>query len=140
SRMKLFYEEHYKETGKCFFLPGPDGVGDYRPRLCDFPQYIGEGGGSSEATGDLGYLWRAAPHTLPHRSRDSYVGGVGWGWYYNQSLNQDALLSNMQIKVQLYCALCRYSRSQTGWRDYVSRLAWEHFGVPHRQSWRTCLG
>ncbi|XP_020773277.2 uncharacterized protein C4orf45 homolog [Boleophthalmus pectinirostris] len=86
---------HY---GQRIIFTGPDGIGDYRQRLCDFPRYIGEGGGSSESTGDLGYLWRAAPHTPPHRSRDSYVGGVGWGWYYNQRLNQEALLSNMQIK------------------------------------------
>ncbi|XP_072296371.1 protein SPMIP2 [Eucyclogobius newberryi] len=77
---------------------GPDGVGDFRPRRCDFPRYIGEGGGSTEATGDLGYLWRAGPHTLPHRPRDSYVGGVGWAWHYNHRLNQDALLSDLQIK------------------------------------------
>ncbi|KAK7922635.1 hypothetical protein WMY93_009537 [Mugilogobius chulae] len=87
--------QHY---GQRIIFTGPDGVGDYRSRLCDFPRYIGEGGASTEATGDLGYLWRAAPQTPPHRSRDSYVGGVGWAWHYNQRLNQDALLSNMQIK------------------------------------------
>uniref|UniRef100_A0A8C6T5Z2 Uncharacterized protein n=1 Tax=Neogobius melanostomus TaxID=47308 RepID=A0A8C6T5Z2_9GOBI len=87
---------HY---GQRIIFTGPDGVGDYRPRLCDFPRYIGEGSVSAEATGDLSYLWRPAPHTPPaHMSRDSYAGGVGWGWHYNQLLNQDVLLSNMQIK------------------------------------------
>ncbi|KAM6923534.1 peptidyl-prolyl cis-trans isomerase D [Xenentodon cancila] len=77
---------------------GPDGVGDYRPKQNDFCRYIGVGAASPEATGDLSYLFRAAPHARPPMSRQSSVGEVGWGWQYNQLLNNGTLLSNMQIK------------------------------------------
>ncbi|XP_030252113.1 uncharacterized protein C4orf45 isoform X2 [Sparus aurata] len=86
-------------SGQRMIFTGPDGIGDYRPRSYDFPQYIGVGASSSpEATGDLGYLWRAAPHAPPPPPRQSCVGEVGWCWQYNQLLNSRTLLSNMQIK------------------------------------------
>ncbi|XP_019959374.2 protein SPMIP2 [Paralichthys olivaceus] len=84
--------------GRRMIFTGPDGIGDYRPRSNYFPWYIGEGASSPEATGDLGYLSRAAPHAPSPRPRQSYVGEVGWGWQYNQLLNSGTLLSNMQIK------------------------------------------
>eukprot|EP00064_Thunnus_orientalis_P016473 superscaffoldBa00003278_g16539 len=77
---------------------GPDGIGDYRPRSNYFPQYIGVGASSPEATGDLSFLCRAAPNAPPPIPRQSFVGEVGWGWQYNQLLNSGTLLSNMQIK------------------------------------------
>uniref|UniRef100_A0A672ZY68 Uncharacterized protein n=1 Tax=Sphaeramia orbicularis TaxID=375764 RepID=A0A672ZY68_9TELE len=80
---------------------GPDGIGDYRPRSNYFPQYISEGSGSPEATGDLSYLFRAAPLAPLSTPKQSYVGEIGWGWRYNQQLNGGTLLSNMQIKVRL---------------------------------------
>ncbi|KAF7228622.1 hypothetical protein G4P62_000587 [Nothobranchius furzeri] len=86
------------QYGQRMIFTGPDGVGDYRPRSNYFPLYIGVGAASPGATKDLNYLWRAAPHSHPLRARQSYVGEVGWGWQYNQQLNNDALLSNMQIK------------------------------------------
>lgn len=88
------------------FSPGPDGIGDYRPRSNYFPWYIGAGALSPEATGDLSYLCRAAPHAPPPTPRQNYVGEVGWGWQYNQLLNSGTLLSNMQIKVELKCTMC----------------------------------
>lgn len=95
----------------CFIhSPGPDGIGDYRPRSNYFTRYIGVGATSPEATGDLSYLCRAPPDALPPIPRQSYVGEVGWGWQYNQLLNSGTLLSNMQIKVQLkstVCGLCK---------------------------------
>uniref|UniRef100_A0A3B3I7Q9 Uncharacterized protein n=1 Tax=Oryzias latipes TaxID=8090 RepID=A0A3B3I7Q9_ORYLA len=97
------------QRGQRMIFTGPDGVGDYRPKLTDFPHHIGVGPVSHEATGDLGYLWRAAPHAPPTTARHSYIGEVGWGWQYNQQLNQSTLLSNMQIKVggkRSMCSLC----------------------------------
>ncbi|XP_078809983.1 protein SPMIP2 isoform X1 [Oryzias latipes] len=93
-------------------VKGPDGVGDYRPKLTDFPHHIGVGPVSHEATGDLGYLWRAAPHAPPTTARHSYIGEVGWGWQYNQQLNQSTLLSNMQIKKTELRASLEVSASQ----------------------------
>uniref|UniRef100_A0A3Q3VUI8 Uncharacterized protein n=1 Tax=Mola mola TaxID=94237 RepID=A0A3Q3VUI8_MOLML len=87
-----------ERRGQRMIFTGPDGVGDYRPRSNYFPQSVGVGASSPEATGDLGYLWRAAPNASYPAPRRSYVGEVGWGWQYNQLLNGGTLLSNMQIK------------------------------------------
>ncbi|XP_054872827.1 uncharacterized protein C4orf45 [Amphiprion ocellaris] len=86
------------QHGQRMIFTGPDGIGDYRPRSNYFSRYIGVGAASPEATGDLGYLCRAAPHAHPPMPRQAYVGEVGWGWQYNQLLNSGTLLSNMQIK------------------------------------------
>ncbi|XP_038156780.1 uncharacterized protein C4orf45 [Cyprinodon tularosa] len=86
------------QYGQRIIFTGPNGIGDYRPRSNYEPLYVGVGGVSPEATSDLGYLWRAAPHAAPPAPRQSSVGEVGWGWQYNQLLNGDRLLSNMQIK------------------------------------------
>ncbi|XP_029958827.1 uncharacterized protein C4orf45 homolog [Salarias fasciatus] len=83
--------------GRVIFT-GPDGTGDYRPRSGYSPRYVGVGSPSPEATGDLGYLSRAAPGAPPPGPRGGCVGEVGWGWQYNQLLNSRTLLSNMQIK------------------------------------------
>ncbi|XP_036933279.1 uncharacterized protein C4orf45 isoform X2 [Acanthopagrus latus] len=86
-------------SGQRMIFTGPDGIGDYRPRSNYFPRYIGVGASSSpEATGDLSYLWRAAPQARPPLPRQSCVGEVGWCWQYNQLLNSRTLHSNMQIK------------------------------------------
>ncbi|XP_062282113.1 protein SPMIP2 [Scomber scombrus] len=84
--------------GQRMIFTGPDGIGDYRPRSNYFPRYIGVGASSPEATGDLSFLCRAAPHAPPLLPRQSFVGEVGWGWQYNQLLNSRTLLSDMQIK------------------------------------------
>ncbi|XP_038554527.1 uncharacterized protein C4orf45 [Micropterus salmoides] len=86
------------QHGQRMIFTGPDGIGDYRPRSNYFPRYIGVGASSPEATGDLSYLCRAAPHAPPPMPKQSYVGEVGWGWQYNQLLNSGTLHSNMQIK------------------------------------------
>ncbi|XP_030001989.1 uncharacterized protein C4orf45 homolog [Sphaeramia orbicularis] len=86
------------QYGQRMIFTGPDGIGDYRPRSNYFPQYISEGSGSPEATGDLSYLFRAAPLAPLSTPKQSYVGEIGWGWRYNQQLNGGTLLSNMQIK------------------------------------------
>ncbi|XP_034545625.1 uncharacterized protein C4orf45 [Notolabrus celidotus] len=86
------------QYGQRMIFTGPDGIGDYRPRSNYFPWYIGVGVSSPEATGDLSYLCRAAPHAPHPAARHSHVGEVGWGWQYNQLLNSGTLHSDMQIK------------------------------------------
>ncbi|XP_017272930.1 uncharacterized protein C4orf45 [Kryptolebias marmoratus] len=86
------------QCGQRMIFTGPDGIRDYRPRSNYFPLYVGVGATSPEATTDLSYLWRAAPHSRPPLPRRRYVGEVGWGWQHNQLLNRDVLLNNMQIK------------------------------------------
>ncbi|XP_012726260.2 uncharacterized protein C4orf45 [Fundulus heteroclitus] len=86
------------QYGQRILFTGPDGIGDYRPRSNYLPLYVGVGSTSPEATSDLSYLCRAAPDAPPPAPRQSCVGEVGWGWQYNQLLNRDRLLSNMQIK------------------------------------------
>ncbi|XP_061832473.1 protein SPMIP2 [Nerophis lumbriciformis] len=85
-------------TGQRMIFTGPDGVGNYRPRLHHSPQYVGVGSLSPEATGDLTYLTRAAPHAPPPLPKHALVGEVGWGWQYNQLVNSETLHSGMQIK------------------------------------------
>ncbi|GAA6090043.1 uncharacterized protein C4orf45 homolog [Tachysurus ichikawai] len=82
--------------GQRILFTGPDGIGNYRVRLCDFPHSIGAV--SSEATGDLNYLFRHAPCALPWLPKHCYVGGVGWGIEHGLRLNARSLLSNTQIK------------------------------------------
>ncbi|KAK2839045.1 hypothetical protein Q7C36_013859 [Tachysurus vachellii] len=85
-------------VGQRILFTGPDGIGNYRVRLCDFPHSIGIGALSSEATGDLNYLFRHAPCALPWLPKHCYVGGVGWGIEHGLRLNARSLLSNTQIK------------------------------------------
>ncbi|XP_008324862.1 uncharacterized protein C4orf45 homolog [Cynoglossus semilaevis] len=86
------------QYGQRMIFTGPGGIGDYRPRSGYFPQYIGVGTASPDATGDLSYLWRASPQAPPPLPRQSYVGEIGWGWQYSQHLNSGTLDSNVQIK------------------------------------------
>ncbi|XP_044060982.1 uncharacterized protein C4orf45 [Siniperca chuatsi] len=111
------------QHGQRMIFTGPDGIGDYRPRSNYFPRYIGVGTSSPEATGDLSYLCRAAPHAPPPMPKHSHVGEVGWGWQYNQLLNSETLHSNMQIKkTELRTALedrvtHRFQSKQTNMTD-----------------------
>ena len=82
-------------------ITGPDGIGDYKPRAIDFPQYIGEGPMAQGETSDLNYLWRPAPAASFPKPKQCYVGAVGWGLQYNWALNKSTMQSNMQIKVGL---------------------------------------
>ncbi|XP_028314942.1 uncharacterized protein C4orf45 homolog [Gouania willdenowi] len=87
-------------SGGRMIFTGPDGVGDYRPRSGYFLQHIGVGAASPEATGDLGYLWRAAPDVHPAQPRCSFVGEVGWGWHYNQLLNSRTLKTEFRASLE----------------------------------------
>ncbi|XP_020358162.1 uncharacterized protein C4orf45 [Oncorhynchus kisutch] len=84
--------------GQRMLFTGPDGIGDYKARLIDFPRYIGVGPLSPEGTSDLNYLCRPAPCAPPPMPKQCCIGGVGWGMEYHQLLNSRTLLSNMQIK------------------------------------------
>ncbi|KAK6299053.1 hypothetical protein J4Q44_G00305630 [Coregonus suidteri] len=84
--------------GQMLLFTGPDGIGDYRARLIDFPRYIGVGPLSPMGTSDLIYLCRPAYCTPPPMPKQCYIGGVGWGMQYHQLLNSRTLLSSMQIK------------------------------------------
>ncbi|XP_026796608.2 uncharacterized protein C4orf45 homolog [Pangasianodon hypophthalmus] len=88
----------HQGVGQRILFTGPDGVGNYRVRLCDFPHSIGIGALSSEATGDLNYLLRPAPCAPAPLPKHCYVGGVGWGIEHGLRLNARTLLSNTQIK------------------------------------------
>ncbi|KAJ8383220.1 hypothetical protein SKAU_G00039980 [Synaphobranchus kaupii] len=78
---------------------GPDGIGDYRPRTVDVSQYIGEGPMAPGETSDLRYLWRPAPGTPAPKSKQCYVGAVGWGLQYSGALNKRTIHNNTQIKL-----------------------------------------
>ncbi|XP_010898295.2 uncharacterized protein C4orf45 [Esox lucius] len=92
---------HVKTLQTCgsrILFTGPDGIGDYRARLIDFPRYIGIGPLSPEGTSDLSYLCRPALCNLPPMPKHCFTGEVGWGLQYHQHLNRQTLHSNMQIK------------------------------------------
>ncbi|KAA0709584.1 hypothetical protein E1301_Tti003991 [Triplophysa tibetana] len=63
-----------QETGQRVLFTGPDGIGDYRPRLDYFPRSIGIGALSPDATRDLEYLFRSAPQATPPLPKHRYTG------------------------------------------------------------------
>ncbi|XP_048403093.1 uncharacterized protein C4orf45 [Stegostoma tigrinum] len=78
---------------------GPDASRDFRPKFSDFPYYIGESQHvSAESTGNLNYLYRAAPYGSYQIPKQQYVGEIGWGWCLGLKLNKSNLLSGMQFK------------------------------------------
>ncbi|XP_067878360.1 protein SPMIP2 [Heterodontus francisci] len=88
------------EPGKgSVVFTGPDASRDYRSKLPDFPYYIGESQHvSAESTGNLNYLYRAAPCASYQLPKQHYVGEIGWGWCLGHKLNKSNLLSGMQFK------------------------------------------
>ncbi|XP_043919369.1 uncharacterized protein C4orf45 homolog [Protopterus annectens] len=86
-----------KDRNYVFCFTGPDNIGDYRPRTADFTLYIGNSTASSENTGDLNYLFRAAAGTLAPLRKEDYVGCIGWGLINYSSLNERFLNKN-QLK------------------------------------------
>ncbi|KAL0176122.1 hypothetical protein M9458_028452, partial [Cirrhinus mrigala] len=69
----------------------PDGIGDFRPS-------IGIGPLSPDATSDLNYLFRPAPHATPPLPKHGYVGEVGWGLQYSTLLNRPPVINNKQYE------------------------------------------
>ena len=55
---------------------GPDGVGDYRPRLYSNPSYVGIGPKGAEATNDISYLFGPDFVDKPRRKHER-IGEIG---------------------------------------------------------------
>ncbi|XP_077333253.1 protein SPMIP2 isoform X2 [Lithobates pipiens] len=96
---------HY-ESGKRMLYTGPDYVRDYRPKLPDCTQYVGERMPSHESTSEVKYLCRAAPGTPAPLPKACYVGGIGWGVSEFTFLNRSQLCSNYQIKEGEFRSAC----------------------------------
>ncbi|KAK1804334.1 hypothetical protein P4O66_020355, partial [Electrophorus voltai] len=127
-----------RASGRRILFTGPDGIGDYRARRSDFPRNIGIGPLSPEATGDLNYLYRAAPHTPPPLPKHGYTGGVGWGVGYGFALNSGNLLSNRQIKLAEFRSALEdriTHRYQYPWQAPPSFLDRQQAGARGRLAW-----
>nr|XP_055034604.1 uncharacterized protein C4orf45 [Misgurnus anguillicaudatus] len=85
-----------QDTGQRVLFTGPDGVGDFRPKLDYYPRSIGIGPLPPDATSDLEYLFRAAPQSRPPVPKNCYTGEVGWGLQYSRELNRRTLISTRQ--------------------------------------------
>ncbi|XP_075400807.1 protein SPMIP2 [Tenrec ecaudatus] len=78
---------------------GPDYIRDYQPKIHQHATYIGEARPVAEKTGNLSYLWRAAPHrSLPPKYKYNYVGEIGWGIPEYDCINKSNLESGFHIK------------------------------------------
>ncbi|EHB01889.1 hypothetical protein GW7_15678, partial [Heterocephalus glaber] len=78
---------------------GPDYKKDHLPRVEQHTSYIGDKRPSSEKTGDLRYLWRAASdRNWPARYKHGYVGEIGWRIPEDNFINKSRLESGFHIK------------------------------------------
>ncbi|KAM3938075.1 protein SPMIP2 [Leptodactylus fuscus] len=126
------------DTGKRMLYTGPDYKRDYRTRLPDYTTYIGEGVPSPEGTGDVNYLYRAAPSTPAPLPKDSYVGGIGWGVSEFSFLNRSQLCSNHQIKIGEFRRDCEDKithRFQNPWHPLPRVLDSQGFGSRAKLAW-----
>ncbi|KAK9963347.1 hypothetical protein ABG768_006539 [Culter alburnus] len=87
------------QSGQRMLFTGPDGIGDFRPRLDYFPRSIGIGPLSPDATSDLNYLFRPAAHASPSLPKHRCTGEVGWGLQYSTALNRRTVINNKQYEV-----------------------------------------
>ncbi|XP_056113214.1 uncharacterized protein C4orf45 [Rhinichthys klamathensis goyatoka] len=81
-------------SGQRILFTGPDGIGDFRPKLDYFPRSIGIGPLSPDATSDLNYLFRPAAHATPPLPKHRCTGEVGWGLQYCTALNRRTTVIN----------------------------------------------
>ncbi|XP_067313325.1 protein SPMIP2 [Pseudorasbora parva] len=88
--------ETQSASGQRILFTGPDGTGDFRPRLDYFPRSIGIGLSSPDATSDLNYLFRPAAHATPPLPKHRCTGEVGWGLQYSTALNRRTVINNKQ--------------------------------------------
>ncbi|XP_056328805.1 uncharacterized protein C4orf45 [Danio aesculapii] len=87
-------------TGQRILFTGPDGIGDFRPRLDFFPRSIGIGSLSPDATSDLGFLFRAAPNAPPPLAKHRHTGELGWGLQFSTLLNRPTDIYCRQYEVR----------------------------------------
>ncbi|XP_052470340.1 uncharacterized protein C4orf45 [Carassius gibelio] len=103
--------ETQSSSGQRILFTGPDGIGDFLPRLDSFPHSIGVGPLSPDATSDLSYLFRPPPHTSPPLPRHCFVGDVGWGLQYSTTLNRRSANNMRQNQSQLTCGTLAWNHS-----------------------------
>ncbi|KAF4104967.1 uncharacterized protein C4orf45 [Onychostoma macrolepis] len=108
--------ETQSSSGQRILFTGPDGIGDFRPRLDYFPRSIGIGPLSPDATSDLNYLFRSAPDATPPLPKHCYVGEVGWGLQYSTALNRPTVNNNQY----------EFDRFQSAVQDEVTRSPWQN--------------
>ncbi|XP_052006287.1 uncharacterized protein C4orf45 [Xyrauchen texanus] len=89
-------------SGQRILFTGPNGIGDFRPRLDYFPRSTGIGPLSPDATSDLNYLFRSAPSATPPLPKHCYTGGVGWGLQYSNTLNRRTLISSIHNEIDQF--------------------------------------
>ncbi|KAK2890965.1 hypothetical protein Q8A67_013608 [Cirrhinus molitorella] len=109
--------ETQSSSGQRILFTGPDGIGDFRPRLDYFPRSIGIGQLSPDATSDLNYLFRPAPQATPPLPKHGYVGEVGWGLQYSTALKKPTVTHNKQYDLD---------RFQSAMQDRVTHSSWQN--------------
>ncbi|XP_040188345.1 uncharacterized protein C4orf45 homolog [Rana temporaria] len=128
------------ESGKRMLYTGPDYVRDYRPKLPDFTQYVGERMPSHESTSEVKYLCRAPPGTPAPLPKARYVGGIGWGVSEFTCLNRSQLCSSYQIKEGEFRRACEDKvthRFQNPWHPLPHILDTEGPGSRATLAWTT---
>ncbi|XP_026136501.1 uncharacterized protein C4orf45 [Carassius auratus] len=123
------------ESGQRILFTGPDGIGDFRPRLDYFPRSIGIGPLSPDATSDLSYLFRCAPDAIPPLPKHCYVGEVGWGLQYSTALNRPTVINNKHSEFNRFQSAMQDEETHSPWQNQSQfqdkqptreRLAWNH--------------
>ncbi|XP_025028244.1 uncharacterized protein C4orf45 homolog [Python bivittatus] len=91
------------DSGKRTVYTGPDGTGNYQPKVLDYCHYIGATSSPVEGTSDAKYLWRPAPsNPPPWIHRHCFVGEIGWRTKEFGSHNQIGLSQGKKIMPKLF--------------------------------------
>ncbi|XP_039175305.1 uncharacterized protein C4orf45 homolog [Crotalus tigris] len=101
-RDPLFSASPLTDKGKRIIYTGPDGTGNYQPKVLDYCHYIGSKSSPVEGTSDAKYLWRPAPsNPPPWMHRHWFVGEIGWRTKKFGSLNQTGLPQGKKMMPKL---------------------------------------
>uniref|UniRef100_A0A9J8CHK6 Peptidylprolyl isomerase D n=1 Tax=Cyprinus carpio carpio TaxID=630221 RepID=A0A9J8CHK6_CYPCA len=128
-------EQTQSSSGQRILFTGPDGVGDFRPRLDYFPRSIGIGPLSPDATSDLNYLFRPAPRATPPSPKHCFVGEVGWGLQYSTALNRRTVINSKQYELDRFQSAVLDEVTHSPWQNQsqfhdkqltCGKLAWNH--------------